>query len=243
MAGARERLGRIPSNLQIDRRDRGTSSARSFRRYEGASVEVSSDYRSPVGESSQKGVPRRSAGSVSIAPPALTFLITCRGGHLRSTVPLFDLLIGCELEVRTAGTPGSWRRHRSSARRRARGSGDTPSRRDRPESSLRYRLLHLPLLRAVATGRRRPLGSVSIRHRVVAMNRGCREMPNLGSERRSDDGRGRKAGCRSDAARPQSSSDRRPYLAARALIEAPAWCGAFAPASGEPQDLEPRDAS
>jgi HAD superfamily hydrolase (TIGR01490 family) len=97
-------FGRIPSYLQIDRRDRGDFLRTFFRRYEGASVTgVERLIDRHVGEfmlqkSSPEAIRRirahRSAGH-------RTILITAAAEiFVRPLTPLFDIVIGCELEVR-----------------------------------------------------------------------------------------------------------------------------------------------
>ena len=97
-------FSRIPNYLQIDRRDRGDFLRTFFRRYEGASVEgVDSLVRHHVAEfmlqkASPTGVRRirehRAAGhrTVMITAAAEPFV--------RPFAPLFDILIGAELEER-----------------------------------------------------------------------------------------------------------------------------------------------
>jgi HAD superfamily hydrolase (TIGR01490 family) len=97
-------FGRIPSYLQIDRRDRGDFLRTFFRRYEGASVEgVERLIDHHVGEFMlQKASPaairrireHRAAGH-------RTILITAAADiFVRPLAPLFDIVIGCELEER-----------------------------------------------------------------------------------------------------------------------------------------------
>jgi fatty acyl-CoA reductase len=97
-------FGRIPSYLQIDRRDRGDFLRTFFRRYEGASVEgVERLIDHHVGEfmlqkASSAAIRRirehRAAGH-------RTILITAAAAiFVRPLVPLFDIVIGCELEER-----------------------------------------------------------------------------------------------------------------------------------------------
>jgi alcohol-forming fatty acyl-CoA reductase len=97
-------FGRIPTYLQIDRRDRGDFLRTFFRRYEGASVEgVERLIDHHVGEFMlQKASPaairrireHRAAGH-------RTVLITAAADiFVRPLAPLFDIVIGCELEVR-----------------------------------------------------------------------------------------------------------------------------------------------
>ncbi|MGZ5213050.1 MAG: HAD-IB family hydrolase [Actinomycetota bacterium] len=97
-------FGKIPSYLQIDRRDRGDFLRTFFRRYEGASVEgVERLIDHHVGEFMlQKASPaairrireHRAAGH-------RTILITAAADiFVRPLAPLFDIVIGCELEVR-----------------------------------------------------------------------------------------------------------------------------------------------
>jgi len=97
-------FGRIPSYLQIDRRDRGDFLRTFFRRYEGASVAgVERLIDRHVGEFMlQKASPEairrirahRAAGH-------RTILITAAAEiFVRPLTPLFDIVIGCELEVR-----------------------------------------------------------------------------------------------------------------------------------------------
>jgi fatty acyl-CoA reductase len=97
-------FGRIPTYLQIDRRDRGDFLRTFFRRYEGASVEgVERLIDAHVGEFMlQKASPaairrireHRGAGH-------RTILITAAAEiFVRPLAPLFDIVIGCELEER-----------------------------------------------------------------------------------------------------------------------------------------------
>ena len=97
-------FGRIPGYLQVDRRDRGDFLRTFFRRYEGASVEgVQRLIDGHVGEFMlQKASPaairrireHRSAGH-------RTVLITAAAEiFVRPLAPLFDIVIGCELEER-----------------------------------------------------------------------------------------------------------------------------------------------
>ena len=97
-------FGKIPSYLQIDRRDRGDFLRTFFRRYEGASVDgVERLIDHHVGEFMlQKASPasirrireHRAAGH-------RTILITAAADiFVRPLAPLFDVVIGCELEVR-----------------------------------------------------------------------------------------------------------------------------------------------
>jgi alcohol-forming fatty acyl-CoA reductase len=97
-------FGRIPSYLQIDRRDRGDFLRTFFRRYEGASVEgVERLIDHHVGEfmlqkASSAAIRRirehRAAGH-------RTILITAAAAiFVRPLAPLFDIVIGCELEER-----------------------------------------------------------------------------------------------------------------------------------------------
>jgi HAD superfamily hydrolase (TIGR01490 family) len=97
-------FGRIPRYLQIDRRDRGEFLRTFFRRYEGASVEgIERLIDHHVGEfmlqkASAAAIRRirehRAAGH-------RTILITAAADiFVRPLAPLFDLVIGCELEVR-----------------------------------------------------------------------------------------------------------------------------------------------
>jgi HAD superfamily hydrolase (TIGR01490 family) len=97
-------FGRIPRYLQIDRRDRGEFLRTFFRRYEGASVEgIERLIDRHVGEfmlqkASAAAIRRirehRAAGH-------RTILITAAADiFVRPLAPLFDLVIGCELEVR-----------------------------------------------------------------------------------------------------------------------------------------------
>ena len=97
-------FGRIPSYLQIDRRDRGDFLRTFFRRYEGASVagvERLIDHH--VGEFMlQKASPaaiRRIREHRAAAHR--TILITAAAAiFVRPLAPLFDVVIGCELEER-----------------------------------------------------------------------------------------------------------------------------------------------
>ena len=97
-------FGRVPGYLQTDRRDRGDFLRTFFRRYEGASVErVDALIASHVGEFMlQKAFPgairrvreHRAAGH-------RTVLITAAARpFIEPLAPLFDLVIGAELEVR-----------------------------------------------------------------------------------------------------------------------------------------------
>ncbi len=97
-------FGRIPGYLQTDRRDRGDFLRTFFRRYEGASVErLDALITGHVGEFMlQKASPaairrvreHRAAGH-------MTILITAAAEpFIRVLSPLFDLMIGAELEVR-----------------------------------------------------------------------------------------------------------------------------------------------
>jgi HAD superfamily hydrolase (TIGR01490 family) len=97
-------FGKIPSYLQIDRRDRGDFLRTFFRRYEGASVDgVQRLIDHHVGEfmlqkASSAAIRRirehRAAGH-------RTILITAAAEiFVRPLAPLFDIVIGCELEVR-----------------------------------------------------------------------------------------------------------------------------------------------
>jgi alcohol-forming fatty acyl-CoA reductase len=97
-------FGRIPGYLQIDRRDRGEFLRTFFRRYEGASVSgIERLIDAHVGEfmlqkASAAAIRRirehRAAGH-------RTVLITAAAEiFVRPLAPLFDLVIGCELEVR-----------------------------------------------------------------------------------------------------------------------------------------------
>jgi HAD superfamily hydrolase (TIGR01490 family) len=97
-------VGRIPGYLQVDRRDRGDFLRTFFRRYEGASVEgVQRLIDGHVGEfmlqkASSAAIRRirehRAAGH-------RTVLITAAAEiFVRPLAPLFDIVIGCELEER-----------------------------------------------------------------------------------------------------------------------------------------------
>jgi alcohol-forming fatty acyl-CoA reductase len=97
-------FARVPGYLQIDRRDRGDFLRTFFRRYEGASVEgVDRLVDLHVGEfmlqkASAAAIRRirdhRAAGH-------RTILITAAAGaFIRPLAPLFDIVIGAELEVR-----------------------------------------------------------------------------------------------------------------------------------------------
>ena len=97
-------FGRVPGYLQIDRRDRGDFLRTFFRRYEGASVVgVDRLIQEHVGEfmlqkASAAAIRRirehRAAGH-------RTILITAAAEpFVRPLAPLFDIVIGCELEVR-----------------------------------------------------------------------------------------------------------------------------------------------
>jgi fatty acyl-CoA reductase len=97
-------FGRIPSYLQIDRRDRGDFLRTFFRRYEGASVEgVERLIDHHVGEfmlqkASSAAIRRirehRAAGHQTILITAAATIF------VRPLAPLFDMVIGCELEER-----------------------------------------------------------------------------------------------------------------------------------------------
>ena len=97
-------FGKVPRYLQIDRRDRGDFLRTFFRRYEGASVEgIDRLVANHVGEfmlqkASAAAIRRirehRAAGH-------RTILITAAAEpFIRPLAPLFDVLIGAELEVR-----------------------------------------------------------------------------------------------------------------------------------------------
>ena len=97
-------FGKVPRYLQIDRRDRGDFLRTFFRRYEGASVEgIDRLVANHVGEfmlqkASSAAIRRirdhRAAGH-------RTVLITAAAEpFIRPLAPLFDVLIGAELEVR-----------------------------------------------------------------------------------------------------------------------------------------------
>ena len=97
-------FGRVPGYLQIDRRDRGEFLRTFFRRYEGASVDgVNRLIDDHVGEfmlqkASAAAIRRirdhRAAGH-------RTILITAAASaFIRPLAPLFDLMIGAELQVR-----------------------------------------------------------------------------------------------------------------------------------------------
>jgi HAD superfamily hydrolase (TIGR01490 family) len=97
-------FGKVPRYLQIDRRDRGDFLRTFFRRYEGASVEgIDRLVANHVGEfmlqkASSAAIRRirdhRAAGH-------RTVLITAAAEpFIRPLEPLFDVLIGAELEVR-----------------------------------------------------------------------------------------------------------------------------------------------
>jgi fatty acyl-CoA reductase len=97
-------FGRIPSYLQADRRDRGEFLRTFFRRYEGCSVEgLEQMIERHVGEyMMQKASPasirrvreHRAAGHRTI------LLTAAAEPYLKPLAPLFDLVIGAELEVR-----------------------------------------------------------------------------------------------------------------------------------------------
>jgi alcohol-forming fatty acyl-CoA reductase len=100
-------FGRIPRYLQIDRRDRGDFLRTFFRRYEGASVEgIDRLIEQHVGEFMlQKASPasirrireHRAAGH-------RTLLLTAAAtAFLRPLAPLFDLVVGADLEVDADG--------------------------------------------------------------------------------------------------------------------------------------------
>jgi HAD superfamily hydrolase (TIGR01490 family) len=97
-------FGRIPGYLQVDRRDRGDFLRTFFRRYEGASVDgIQRLIDAHVGEfmlqkASAAAIRRirehRAAGH-------RTILITAAAEvFVRPLAPLFDIVIGCELEER-----------------------------------------------------------------------------------------------------------------------------------------------
>ncbi len=96
-------FGRIPSYLQVDRRDRGDFLRTFFRRFEGASAEgVERFIDSHVGEfmlqkASAAAIRRvrehRAAGHTTILVTAAAEIF------VQPLAPLFDLVIGCELEV------------------------------------------------------------------------------------------------------------------------------------------------
>ena len=97
-------FGKIPSYLQIDRRDRGDFLRTFFRRYEGASVDgVQRLIDHHVGEFMLQ---KASAASIRRirehrAAGQRTILITAAAEiFVRPLAPLFDIVIGCELEVR-----------------------------------------------------------------------------------------------------------------------------------------------
>jgi phosphoserine phosphatase len=113
-------FGRVPAYLQIDRRDRGDFLRTFFRRYEGASVAgVDRLIDEHVGEfmlqkASAAAIRRirdhRAAGH-------RTLLITAAASaFVRPLAPLFDLMIGAELEERDGRYTGSCRRRPWSAR-------------------------------------------------------------------------------------------------------------------------------
>lgn len=97
-------FGRVPGYLQIDRRDRGDFLRTFFRRYEGASVEqVDALVARHVGEFMlQKAFPpairrvreHRAAGHRTIV------ITAAAEPFVRPLAPLFDIVIGAELEVR-----------------------------------------------------------------------------------------------------------------------------------------------
>ena len=97
-------FGRIPGYLQVDRRDRGDFLRTFFRRYEGASVEgVQRLIDAHVGEfmlqkASAAAIRRirehRTAGHHTILITAAAEIF------VRPLAPLFDIVIGCELEER-----------------------------------------------------------------------------------------------------------------------------------------------
>jgi alcohol-forming fatty acyl-CoA reductase len=96
-------FGRIPGYLQIDRRDRGDFLRTFFRRFEGASAEgVQRFIDDHVGEFMLQ---KASAASIRRvrrhrAAGHRTVLITAAAEiFVRPLAPLFDLVIGCELEV------------------------------------------------------------------------------------------------------------------------------------------------
>jgi fatty acyl-CoA reductase len=97
-------FGRIPGYLQIDRRDRGDFLRTFFRRYEGASVEgIDRLVDDHVGEFMLQ---KASAGAIRRIRKHReaghrTILITAAAdAFIRPLSPLFDIVIGAELEVR-----------------------------------------------------------------------------------------------------------------------------------------------
>ena len=97
-------FGKIPSYLQIDRRDRGDFLRTFFRRYEGASVEgVQRLIDHHVGEFMLQKASGASIRRIREhrAAGQRTILITAAAEiFVRPLAPLFDIVIGCELEVR-----------------------------------------------------------------------------------------------------------------------------------------------
>ncbi|MEP6973013.1 MAG: HAD-IB family hydrolase [Actinomycetota bacterium] len=97
-------FGKIPSYLQIDRRDRGDFLRTFFRRYEGASVEgVQRLIDHHVGEYMLQKASGASIRRIREhrAAGQRTILITAAAEiFVRPLAPLFDIVIGCELEVR-----------------------------------------------------------------------------------------------------------------------------------------------
>ena len=97
-------FGRIPSYLQTDRRDRGDFLRTFFRRYEGASVEEVQ--RLIDGHVAEFMLQKASAGAIRRirehrAAGHRTILITAAASQFVEPLgPLFDLVIGAELEVR-----------------------------------------------------------------------------------------------------------------------------------------------
>jgi alcohol-forming fatty acyl-CoA reductase len=97
-------FGRIPGYLQIDRRDRGDFLRTFFRRYEGASVEGID--RLVANHVAEFMLQKASAAAIRRirehrAAGHRTILITAAAeAFVRPLAPLFDLVIGAELEVR-----------------------------------------------------------------------------------------------------------------------------------------------
>jgi alcohol-forming fatty acyl-CoA reductase len=97
-------FGRIPGYLQADRRDRGEFLRTFFRRYEGASVEglqrlidghVSEFMLQKASQASIRRIrEHRAAGHRTI------LLTAAAEPFIRPLAPLFDLVIGAELQVR-----------------------------------------------------------------------------------------------------------------------------------------------
>jgi fatty acyl-CoA reductase len=97
-------FGRIPGYLQIDRRDRGDFLRTFFRRYEGADVErIDALIEAHVGEFMlQKASPAaiRRVSEHRAAGHRTIMITAAAEPFVRPLAPLFDVLIGAELEVR-----------------------------------------------------------------------------------------------------------------------------------------------